>query len=70
MMIFFFLSVGRTTFTAFLKLEFSQENIEFWEACEDFKGMPAKQMEAKAKEIFEQYVAVDSPKEVRCQPMV
>ena len=54
-------------FTGFLKSEFSQENIEFWEACEDFKRLPAKQMEAKAKQIFELYLSVDSPKEVRCQ---
>ncbi|XP_072539140.1 regulator of G-protein signaling 4 [Salminus brasiliensis] len=56
--------VGRAAFTAFLKSEFSQENIEFWEACEDFKRTPAKQMEAKAKQVFDQYVSVDSPKEV------
>ncbi|KAL7832700.1 hypothetical protein SRHO_G00297180 [Serrasalmus rhombeus] len=56
--------VGRTAFAAFLKLEFSQENIEFWEACEDFKKLPAKQMEAKAKQIFQLYVDVDSSKEV------
>ncbi|KAI4883351.1 hypothetical protein NFI96_011204 [Prochilodus magdalenae] len=55
---------GRTVFTGFLKSEFSQENIEFWEACEDFKRLPAKQMEAKAKQIFELYISVDSPKEV------
>ncbi|KAI5614584.1 regulator of G-protein signaling 4 [Silurus asotus] len=56
--------VGRTAFTAFLKSEFSQENIEFWVACEDFKRAPPPQMQAKAKQIFKQYVDVDSPNEV------
>ncbi|XP_060774341.1 regulator of G-protein signaling 4 [Neoarius graeffei] len=56
--------VGRAAFSAFLKSEFSQENIEFWVACEDFKRTPALQMQAKAKQIFKQYVDVDSPNEV------
>ncbi|MCJ8729796.1 hypothetical protein PDJAM_G00110690 [Pangasius djambal] len=56
--------VGRAAFTAFLKSEFSQENIEFWVACEDFKRTPAPQMQAKAKLIFKQYVDIDSPNEV------
>ncbi|KAK1796681.1 hypothetical protein P4O66_009705 [Electrophorus voltai] len=56
--------VGRVAFTTFLKSEFSQENIEFWEACEDFKRMPTENMELKAKQIFEQYIDVDSPEQV------
>ncbi|KAK3557581.1 hypothetical protein QTP70_030508 [Hemibagrus guttatus] len=56
--------VGRAAFTAFLKSEFSQENIEFWAACEDFKRTPVLQVQAKAKQIFKQYVDVDSPNEV------
>ncbi|KAK2858206.1 hypothetical protein Q7C36_006125 [Tachysurus vachellii] len=59
--------VGRAAFTAFLKSEFSQENIEFWVACEDFKRTPAPQMQAKAKQIFKQYVDVDSPNEVNLE---
>ncbi|TSL22030.1 Regulator of G-protein signaling 4 [Bagarius yarrelli] len=56
--------VGRSAFTAFLKSEFSQENIEFWVACEDFKKTPVPQMQTKAKQIFNQYVEVESPNEV------
>ncbi|MCI4375641.1 hypothetical protein PGIGA_G00111960 [Pangasianodon gigas] len=56
--------VGRAAFTAFLKSEFSQENIEFWVACEDFKRTPVPQMQAKAKQIFKQYVDIDSLNEV------
>ncbi|KAF5899055.1 regulator of G-protein signaling 4-like, partial [Clarias magur] len=51
---------GRAAFTAFLKSEFSQENIEFWVACEDFKRTPEPEMQAKAKQIFKQYIDVDS----------
>lgn len=59
----FFLA-GQTAFTAFLKSEFSQENIEFWRACEDYKKTSAEKMATKAKQIFDQYVEMDSPNEV------
>ncbi|KAL4660121.1 regulator of G-protein signaling 4-like [Arapaima gigas] len=57
--------VGLSTFKTFLKMEFSQENIEFWMACEEYKRTTSKeQLTAKAKEIYNTYVDVDSPKEV------
>ncbi|XP_030647366.1 regulator of G-protein signaling 4 [Chanos chanos] len=56
--------VGRGAFMAFLKSEFSQENMEFWLACEDYKKTPTNKMDAKARKIFKQYVEVDSPNEV------
>lgn len=55
---------GQATFTAFLKSEFSQENIEFWLACEEYKKTSPDKMPAKAKQIFDQYVDMDSPSEV------
>lgn len=56
---------GLTAFITFLKTEFSEENIEFWMACEDYKkiNLPAK-LALTAKNIYKQYVAVQSPKEV------
>lgn len=60
----FFISDGRKAFSAFLRSEYSQENIEFWKACEEFKQTSDK-MNLKAKKIFEQYVEADSPNEVR-----
>ncbi|XP_041073685.1 regulator of G-protein signaling 4-like [Polyodon spathula] len=56
---------GLTAFVTFLKSEFSEENIEFWMACEDYKkiNLPAK-LAPTAKSIYEQYIAVQSPKEV------
>ncbi|KAK6484121.1 regulator of G-protein signaling 4 [Huso huso] len=56
---------GLTAFITFLMSEFSEENIEFWVACEDYKkiNLPAK-LTPMAKNIYEQYVAVQSSKEV------
>uniref|UniRef100_A0A8C1Y752 Regulator of G protein signaling 4 n=1 Tax=Cyprinus carpio TaxID=7962 RepID=A0A8C1Y752_CYPCA len=55
---------GRKAFTSFLQSEYSQENIEFWEACEDFKQTSVDKMNVKARKIFERYVEADSPSEV------
>nr|XP_014343142.1 PREDICTED: regulator of G-protein signaling 4-like [Latimeria chalumnae] len=54
-----------TFFTDFLRSEFSQENIEFWMACEDYKKTksPAK-LGDKAKKIYEEFISVQAEKEV------
>ncbi|XP_028666840.1 regulator of G-protein signaling 8-like isoform X3 [Erpetoichthys calabaricus] len=56
---------GLAAFRAFLKTEFSEENIEFWLACEDYKKTksPAK-LASKAKKIYEEFIDVQSPREV------
>lgn len=56
---------GRKAFRDFLKLEFSEENILFWLACEDLKveNNPAV-IEEKARIIYEDYISILSPKEV------
>lgn len=54
----------RKAFTSFLQSEYSQENVEFWEACEDFKQTSVDEINVKARKIFERYVEVDSPSEV------
>ncbi|KAG1938567.1 regulator of G-protein signaling 4 isoform X2 [Pimephales promelas] len=59
-----FLSDGRRAFASFLQSEYSQENIEFWVACEDFKQTSVDKMNLKAKMIFERYIDADSPSEV------
>lgn len=56
--------VGRSVFTSFLKSEFSQENINFWVACEEYKKTPPSQMQTRAKQIFQQYIEADAPNEV------
>ncbi|XP_010870592.2 regulator of G-protein signaling 4 [Esox lucius] len=55
---------GRSVFATFLKSEFSQENMEFWNACEGYKVSAPNKMAAKAKEIYAEYVKADSPNEV------
>lgn len=56
--------VGRSVFTTFLKSEFSEENMDFWVACEDYKKTSPSKMAIKAKQIYQQYLEADSPKEV------
>uniref|UniRef100_A0A2I4C7A7 Regulator of G-protein signaling 4 n=1 Tax=Austrofundulus limnaeus TaxID=52670 RepID=A0A2I4C7A7_AUSLI len=56
--------VGRTVFTTFLKSEFSQENVDFWIACEDYKNTPPSKAATKAKQIYQQFVEADAPNEV------
>ncbi|NXR22301.1 RGS18 protein, partial [Cinclus mexicanus] len=56
---------GLDAFTKFLKTEFSEENIEFWIACEDYKKIKnANELLPKAKAIFETFIQKDAPKEV------
>ncbi|CAL8344062.1 unnamed protein product [Merluccius merluccius] len=58
-------SDGIITFKAFLKAEFSDENLEFWLVCEDYKKMKCSfRLSAKAKKIFKCYIQVEAPKEI------
>ncbi|KAJ8274484.1 hypothetical protein COCON_G00091090 [Conger conger] len=58
-------SDGLETFTQFLRTQFSEENIEFWLACEDYKETsPESKLTSKAKQIYAVYIDSDSPKEV------
>uniref|UniRef100_A0A8C0S3N6 RGS domain-containing protein n=1 Tax=Canis lupus familiaris TaxID=9615 RepID=A0A8C0S3N6_CANLF len=56
---------GLASFKSFLKSEFSEENLEFWLACEDYKKIksPTKMVE-KAKKIYEEFIQTEAPKEV------
>lgn len=59
-------SDGLAAFRAFLRTEFSEENLEFWLACEDYKKIKSQsKMASKAKKIFAEYIAIQSCKEVR-----
>ncbi|XP_074911218.1 regulator of G-protein signaling 3 isoform X5 [Buteo buteo] len=56
---------GLAAFRAFLRTEFSEENLEFWLACEEFKKIKSQsKMVSKAKKIFAEYIAIQSCKEV------
>uniref|UniRef100_A0A8C5KQF8 Regulator of G-protein signaling 5 n=1 Tax=Jaculus jaculus TaxID=51337 RepID=A0A8C5KQF8_JACJA len=61
----FFLLDGLASFKSFLMSEFSEENLEFWIACEEYKKIkcPIKMAE-KAKQIYEEFIQTEAPKEV------
>ncbi|KAB1258835.1 Regulator of G-protein signaling 21 [Camelus dromedarius] len=56
---------GLDAFRTFLKSEFSEENVEFWLACEDFKKTEcAEKIASKARMIYSEFIEADAPKEV------
>ncbi|XP_032948892.1 regulator of G-protein signaling 8 isoform X2 [Rhinolophus ferrumequinum] len=56
---------GVAAFRAFLKTEFSEENLEFWLACEEYKKTRSTaKLVSKAHRIFEEFVDVQAPREV------
>uniref|UniRef100_A0A1A8CUL9 Regulator of G-protein signaling 19 n=1 Tax=Nothobranchius kadleci TaxID=1051664 RepID=A0A1A8CUL9_NOTKA len=56
---------GRNVFREFLRTEYSEENMQFWLACEDLKREINKSaIEEKARVIYEDYISILSPKEV------
>uniref|UniRef100_A0A8C4QDQ5 RGS domain-containing protein n=1 Tax=Eptatretus burgeri TaxID=7764 RepID=A0A8C4QDQ5_EPTBU len=56
---------GLTAFQAFLHTEFSEENIEFWLSCEDYRMTKShSKLSSKSKKIFAEFLAVQSSKEV------
>jgi regulator of G-protein signaling len=60
-----FIQDGVALFRGFLKTEFSDENIEFWLACEDYKNTDKEQkLQTKAKKIYSEFVAIGAPREV------
>ncbi|XP_071988317.1 regulator of G-protein signaling 4-like, partial [Engystomops pustulosus] len=59
------LADGRAVFRVFLQSEFSDENLDFWLACEDYREThPNFILHSKARKIYQHYIAFQSPKEV------
>ena len=60
--------VGRQCFREFLKSEFSEENVEFWIACDDYKNLKAStgtcSLTAPAQKIFAEFIVHQAPREV------
>ncbi|XP_044056201.1 regulator of G-protein signaling 4 [Siniperca chuatsi] len=56
--------MGRMVFASFLRSEFSEENMDFWVACEDYKKTAPSKLPTRAKQIYQQYIAADAPNEV------
>jgi len=59
-------AVGRQCFREFLKSEFSEENVEFWIACEDYKNLKltTTNLTAPAQRIYSEFIAHQAPREV------
>ncbi|XP_041063688.1 regulator of G-protein signaling 17-like [Carcharodon carcharias] len=56
---------GRNVFREFLRTEYSEENMLFWLACEDFKKEKnTKVVAERARTIYEDYISILSPREV------
>ncbi|XP_048213579.1 regulator of G-protein signaling 16 [Perognathus longimembris pacificus] len=56
---------GVAAFHTFLKTEFSEENLEFWLACEEFKKIrSAAKLSSRAQRIFDEFIRSEAPKEV------
>ena len=59
-----FILGGLDLFKGFLKSEFSEENLEFWIACEEFRLSNDSNLEFLAQKIYGDFVAFQAPKEV------
>ncbi|XP_051003494.1 regulator of G-protein signaling 1 [Acomys russatus] len=55
---------GQNVFESFLKSEFSEENIEFWLACEDYKKTESHLLHSKAEKIYKVFVHSDAVKQI------
>ncbi|XP_039983714.1 regulator of G-protein signaling 16 [Xiphias gladius] len=56
---------GLCAFTAFLVSEFSEENIAFYFACEDYRSTKSlAKLPTKAQKIYEEFIGSDAPREI------
>uniref|UniRef100_A0A667YV27 Regulator of G protein signaling 5b n=1 Tax=Myripristis murdjan TaxID=586833 RepID=A0A667YV27_9TELE len=55
---------GLCLFRAFLVSEFSEENIAFYLACDDYRATKSSKLPAKAKKIYDEFICKDAPREV------
>lgn len=59
-------AAGQLVFEDFLRTEYSEENLLFWLACEDYKKAASETERAEAaKRIYAEFVEVDAPRQVR-----
>lgn len=57
---------GQLAFQEFLRSEYSEENILFWLACEDYKkSKNTPEMISAANRIYSEFVQVEAPRQVR-----
>lgn len=62
---FFFPPAGQIAFREFLKSEYSEENILFWLACEEYKKIKTDpEMISSANRIYSEFVQTEAPRQV------
>ncbi|KAL1131608.1 hypothetical protein AAG570_011222 [Ranatra chinensis] len=52
--------VGREQFLRFLEKEFSSENLKFWDAVQELKTLPQKDVEQRVNDIWAEFLAADA----------
>uniref|UniRef100_A0A8C5PV56 Regulator of G protein signaling 4 n=1 Tax=Leptobrachium leishanense TaxID=445787 RepID=A0A8C5PV56_9ANUR len=56
---------GLAAFRSFLQSEYSEENLDFYLACEEYKKLKnAAKLPIKAQKIYEDYISVEATREV------
>jgi len=55
---------GLDLFRDFLRSEYSDENLEFWIACEEYRTLRDDKVVAQAQKIFTDFVAIQAPREI------
>ncbi|XP_047434547.1 regulator of G-protein signaling 5 [Mugil cephalus] len=55
---------GLQAFRDFLRSEFSEENLAFWLACEEYRVSSSTLQKTKAGSIYSQFINPDAPQEV------
>ncbi|XP_078514718.1 regulator of G-protein signaling 13 [Lissotriton helveticus] len=56
---------GPMVYKAYLKTEYSEENLEFWTACEKYKRITCRwKRNARARKLFKLYIQPNSPREI------
>lgn len=57
-------------FQDFLKSEYSEENILFWLACEEYKKIKSEpEMISMANQIYTEFVQTEAPRQVNYSPL-
>lgn len=57
-------SRGLEKFRSFLQTEFSDENLAFWLACQEYKQLKPSKMRDQANQIFTDFVAIHAYREI------
>jgi regulator of G-protein signaling len=61
---FLYISGGLELFKGLLKSEFSEQNVELWITCEEFRCSGDANMHVFAQKIYGDFVVYNAPKEV------